>query len=120
MPRVIHFEIPADEPERAVKFYKRVFDWEMDRFSPMEYWLATTGKEPEPGIDGAIMRRSDDKGVKNTIGVANLEEYMEKVIASGGKVITPKMPVQGVGWLVYCEDTEGNVFGMMQSDPGAK
>jgi predicted enzyme related to lactoylglutathione lyase len=45
---------------------------------------------------------------------------MAKITAAGGKVITPKMAVPGVGWMAYCLDTEGNQFGIMQSDPNAK
>jgi len=58
MPRVIHFEIPADDPARAVKFYADVFGWQSQKWDgPMEYWLVATGKAPAPGIDGGILRR---------------------------------------------------------------
>ena len=95
MARVIHFEIPADEPERAVKFYSNVFGWKIDRWGPMEYWLASTGERDEPGIDGAIMERSDDKGVRNTIGVASLDEAVKKVKDEGGKIVGHKRAIPG-------------------------
>jgi len=58
MPRVIHFDIPADNPARAVDFYKKVFDWKFDKWpSPTDYWLITTGKG-EPGIDGGMLKRA--------------------------------------------------------------
>lgn len=58
MTRVIHFEIASDNPERAAKFYKEVFDWKIEKWEgPVDYWLVTTGKENEPGINGAIMER---------------------------------------------------------------
>jgi len=122
MSRVIHFEIPVDDPERANKFYSGVFGWEINNWGgPMEYWLVGTGAESEPGINGGIMRRTHPgEGVCNTIGVENLEESMAKVTASGGKVITDRMTVPGVGYMAYCQDTEGNTFGMMQSDTNAK
>jgi predicted enzyme related to lactoylglutathione lyase len=122
MPRVIHFEIPADEPERAVAFYQEVFGWAFEKWDgPMEYWLITTGPVDEPGIDGGLApRMGDTSGYENTIGVDSVDDYVAKVVASGGKVIRPKMAVPGVGWLAYCQDTEGNGFGLMEDDPEAK
>jgi predicted enzyme related to lactoylglutathione lyase len=121
MPRVGHFEIPADEPERAVQFYESVFGWKIRKWEgPMEYWLVTTGEPPEVGIDGGIERRSEGAVTRNTVDVADVDEYVRKVEAAGGKVIQPKTALPGVGWFAYCTDTEGNVFGMMQEDPSAK
>lgn len=122
MPRVIHFEIAADDPERAAKFYTKIFNWKMDKWEgPQPYWLATTGSDKEPGINGAIMKRDDPKMTTvNTVDVPKLEEYMDKVNKSGGKVITPKMTVPGIGYFAYCQDTEGNTFGIMQMDKAAK
>ena len=60
MGRVIHFEIPVDNPDQAVEFYTQVFEWKIETWEgPQEYWLATTGPREEPGIDGALTRRSD-------------------------------------------------------------
>lgn len=122
MPRVIHFEIPAGNPERAVEFYKKVFDWKIEKWAgPMDYWLVTTGEDKEPGINGAITEKSDYvKVTTNTIGVASYEDAVKKIVEAGGKVLMPKMAVPGIGYMTYCKDTEGNVFGIMQSDPNAK
>jgi predicted enzyme related to lactoylglutathione lyase len=121
MPRVVHFEIPADEPERAAKFYETVFGWKIKKWEgPVEYWLVTTGEAPEPGIDGGIMRRGEQNTTVNTVSVASVDVFVEKITAAGGKVAAPKMAVPGVGWFAYCSDTEGNVFGIMQDDPSAK
>ena len=121
MPRVIHFEFPADNPERAAKFYQDVFGWKIDRWDgPVDYWLITTGTDEEPGINGALMRRGeDDTGTRNTVEVRSVDESMKAVKESGGRVVMAKMPVPGVGWIALCSDTEGNVFGMMQPDPSA-
>ncbi len=121
MSRVNHFEIPADDPERAIKFYETVFGWTIEKWDgPIEYWLIMTGPEDQPGIDGGLARREDpETGVENTIDVSNLEESLENVTANGGKVIRPKIPVPGVGWMAYIKDTEGNIFGLMESDPNA-
>lgn len=122
MPRVIHFEIPADDPARAISFYEKVFGWVIQKWEgPTEYWLITTGPASEPGIDGGLARRTDPTTcTENTIGVASLDEYLQRIEANGGKIIRPKAAVPGVGWLAYCEDTEGNRFGLMQEDPTAK
>jgi predicted enzyme related to lactoylglutathione lyase len=121
MPRVVHFEISADDPVRASQFYAKTFGWQVQQWGGENYWLVMTGDKSEPGIDGAINRRSDQPTpTVNTIDVASIDEAISKVTANGGKVIAPKMPVQGVGWLAYCTDTEGNQFGMMQRDEAAK
>lgn len=122
MPRVVHFEIMADDPDRAVKFFKKVFDWEINKWEgPVDYWLIKTGEEGEPGIDGAITKRTDPNAhIQNTIDVPDIDEYAKKVEENGGKLVTEKMAVPGVGWLYYFLDTEGNLYGMMQSDQSAK
>jgi predicted enzyme related to lactoylglutathione lyase len=121
MPRVVHFEIPVDDPDRAVKFYESVFGWKIKKWEgPIDYWLVTTGESSEPGIDGGIMQRGDVKTTTNTIGVDSVDEYAEKIAEAGGKAVTPKMAVPGVGWFSYCSDPDGNLFGIMQDDPNAK
>ncbi len=123
MPRVVHFEIPADDPERVIKFYKAVFGWEIKNWSEVNpYWLVTTGDNKiQGGINGAITKRQGTNMVTvNTIDVSSVDEYVAQIIKSGGKVIAPKMPVPGIGYLAYCRDTEGNVFGILQPDMSAK
>src|SRR5262245_27200673 len=123
MPRVVHFEISADDPDRASQFYAKTFGWKIQKWNGggEDYWLLTTGDKCEPGIDGGINRRSSQKiPTVNTIDVPSLDEAIRGVTANGGKVVAPKMPVPGVGWLAYCTDTEGNQFGVMQADTNAK
>ena len=121
MPRVIHFEIPADDPARAVKFYETVFGWKIEKWDgPENYWLAMTGEEGQPGINGAITGRGEPTTVVvNTMDVASVDDSIAQVVANGGSVLMPKMPVPGVGYLAYFRYTEGNAFGMMQNDPNA-
>lgn len=120
MPRVVHFELPADDPERAVRFYSDVFGWHIQKYEGTEdYWLVETG-EGEPGINGGIMRREPGRmTTTNTLGVSSVDEYVDKITAAGGKVVAPKMPIPNVGYLAYCEDPEGNMFGIMQPDTSA-
>ena len=54
-----------------------------------------------------------------TVDVSALDDYLKKAQARGGVVAVPKMAIPGIGWLAYCKDTEGNIFGMMQTDPKA-
>lgn len=126
MPRVVHFEIHAENPERAVAFYRELFGWEFTRWEgPMEYWLIRTGSAGEPGIDGGLVRRRgtvDGQAVIAyvcTVDVRSVDESLVAAVRLGGLVASPKDAIPGVGWLAYAKDTEGNIFGMMQSDPTA-
>jgi predicted enzyme related to lactoylglutathione lyase len=120
--RVVHFEIPADDPERAVKFYAKIFGWKIKKWEGgIDYWLVATGDRSAPGIDGAIMQRSEmASAVVNSIDVTSVDDFIKKVTKNGGKVVTPKTPIPGVGYFAYCKDTEGNMFGIMQSDKSVK
>jgi predicted enzyme related to lactoylglutathione lyase len=122
MPRVVHFEIDAKKPDRAIKFYEKVFSWKIKKWEgPVEYYLITTGKESEPGIDGGLSRRTESEpSTVNTIDVPSVDEFIKKVEASGGTIIRPKMAVPGVGYMAYFKDPEGNIFGMMENDESAK
>jgi predicted enzyme related to lactoylglutathione lyase len=121
MPRVVHFEISAEDPQRAADFYARVFGWKITKWpGPQDYWLVKTGEAPEPGIDGGIFRRHGPVGHVNSVSVASVDATAKQVEEAGGKIVVPKMAIPGVGWLIYCQDTEGSVFGLHQSDPTAK
>lgn len=129
MSRVIHFEIHAEKPERAAKFYTQLFGWSVQKWDgPMDYWMIGTGPESEPGINGGLVVRrgpapEEMQAVNSyvcTISVTDLDKSLELLGTLGGAVALPKMAVPGVGWLAYAKDTEGNIFGMMQGDPAAK
>jgi len=122
MNRPVHFEIPAENPERAIKFYQTVFGWKFQKWEgPMPYWLVVTGEANEPGINGGMLpRQHPNQPAVNTIGVKNVDEMIATVTANGGQIAVPKMAIPGVGWLAYCKDTEGIIFGMMQDDKSAK
>ena len=122
MPRPIHFEIPADNPEKLVGFYSSVFGWTFTKWEgPTPYWLITTGPNEEPGINGGMLpRQHPGQPCVNTVGVANLDETITSLGQHGGNIAVPKMAVPGIGWLAYATDPDGNMFGMMQMDPTAK
>ena len=127
MPRVVHFEIHAADPDRAVNFYTTLFGWSFQKWEgPMDYWLVTTGPNEQPGINGGLVRRQgeiDGQAVIAyvcTVDVEDLDASVQTAVDNGGQIALPKMPIPGMGWLAYCKDTEGNIFGMMQGDPNAK
>jgi uncharacterized protein len=127
MSRVIHFEIHAGNPQRAIEFYEKLLGWKFQKWEgPVDYWLISTGPSDQPGIDGGlVLRRGEIDGQAVTayvctVDVSNLDESVKAALEIGGQLALPKMAVPGVGWLAYCKDTEGNIFGMMQSDPSAK
>jgi predicted enzyme related to lactoylglutathione lyase len=127
MPRVIHFEIHAEDPERAIAFYRGLFAWEFTKWDgPHEYWLIKTGLDAQPGINGGLVRRPekvDGQAVIAyvcTLDVPAIDEAVRAIPAAGGTIVLPKRPVPGVGWLAYAKDTEGNVFGVLQADAAAR
>ena len=120
MPRPVHFEIPAENPQRAMEFYSRLFGWKFQKWDgPMPYWVINTGEGA--GINGGLMPRRDPaQPCVNTMDVVNIDTAVATAEKAGGICVLPKMPVPGVGWLAYCKDTEGHIFGMMQNDPAAQ
>jgi uncharacterized protein len=122
MGRVVHFEIPAGDPNRAVDFYGKVFGWQFEKWSgPIEYWLISTGDSGAPGINGGLLASGGPvKSTTNTIQVDSVDATAAAVKSAGGKQHSPKAAIPGVGYFAYCEDTEGNVFGLMQNDTNAK
>jgi uncharacterized protein len=109
-------------PSRASRFYEIAFGWTVEKWEgPMEYWLVSTGKPSEEGIDGGIgIGEPSMKNGELTLGVESLDDTIPKVTESGGMIVREKSPIPGVGYFVLAGDTEGNVFGLMESDPGAK
>lgn len=130
MTRPIHFEIHAEEPERAVQFYTNVFGWSFNRWGEAEpaYWVIATGADDAPGINGGLLKRmgpppEEDAAVSSfvcTIDIDDLEKFTGLVEQEGGRQVVERMPVPGVGWLAYFKDTEGNIFGLMQADESAR
>jgi len=128
MPRVVHFEIHADNPERALRFYSALFGWEFTKWDgPMDYWMIKTGPDSEPGINGGMVRRMGPPPVEGqavncyccTVTVPSVDDYVAKATAGGGTVAVPKMAIPTVGWLAYVKDTEGNILGLMTPDSTA-
>lgn len=135
MDRVVHFEIPVSDGEKAKQFYEAVFGWEIEKWPPVDYWLVTTGPETEPGINGGLTPKSKEGEFEEpldivdaahavntviTIQVESIDESMEKVKKAGGKITMDKWLIRGIGWVCYFSDLDGNILGLMESDEGAK
>ena len=121
MPKPVHFEIPSDNVDAAMAFYGAVFGWTFHKWDgPIAYWLITTGPPEEAGINGGLLPRPHpQQPCVNTITVANLDQSLATVAANGGVCVVPRMTVPGVGWMAYCKDLDGHIFGMMQPDATA-
>jgi uncharacterized protein len=106
-----HIEFPADDVERAKRFYAAVAGWEFSEMEGMPgYWLFRTG--PEAG--GGIGRRGDSVGevVRVYIDVDDLEAAVAAATANGGSVVTPPTDIPGQGRFAAVRDPEGNEIGL--------
>ena len=79
MSKVVHFEINADDHDRAARFYSEAFDWKIAKWDgPADYWMVIAGENDEPGINGAITRRIEKLTTVNSVGVASVDESLKK------------------------------------------
>lgn len=119
--KVVHFEIPCNDPQKTMDFFNEVFGWTYQQFGTEQYWSVMTGDPKSPGINGGIMKKRDpDQPVVNSILVENVDEFIAKIEKAGGKIVVPKMSIPNVGWLAYFTDPDGNIHGIYQDDPSAK
>lgn len=131
MARVVHFEIQADDLERAKAFYAAVFGWTFEDYSAYTgspYWGITTGEEGTPGIDGGLLARagaapSGPAGANAYVCTVQVDDYdatERRILDAGGQVASPKAALGGMAWQGYYVDPEGNTFGIHQPDPEAR
>ena len=123
MPTIVHFDIPADDIERAKKFYKDLFDWKIEPVpGPMEYFeISTKNEEGKEGVAGGMGKRQQQgTAITNYIGVSSIDEYIQKALKLGAKIIMPKATIPGFGYLAVFLDTENNSLGLWETDPNAK
>ena len=122
MPTIVHFEIPADDLDRARRFYAELFGWKIEKTpGPMEYWMiSTTDGQGEKAVDGGmIARQHPQHPITNYIGVPSIDEHAAKVEQLGGKVVVAKTPVPTFGYFAVCLDTENNTFAIWECDSEA-
>lgn len=125
--RIVHFEIPFDDGDRARGFYREAFGWQVQEMPEMSYTMAASGPmtdegmPSEPGyINGGMFQRSDEwpaKGPVVVIDVENIDESLRTVEKLGGATVTPKQPVGDMGFAAYFKDPEGNVVGLWETAP---
>ena len=124
MDKIVHFEIPADDVDRAKEFYGSIFEWELQDFPDMQYTIVMTVPVDEkqmptqPGaINGGMMKRSNTTPSSPvlTIEVQSIDEALKKIEAGGGDTITPRTPIPGMGAFAYFTDTEGNTLGLFET-----
>jgi len=128
MPKVVHFEIPADDLDRAKAFYSTVFDWQLQTM-PMaggEYTSVVTTPvdgqtqlPTEPGaINGGMTQREERTPAPViTIDVDAIDDALKEIEAAGGTTVTPRTAIPGMGAFAYFKDSEGNVMGLWETTP---
>jgi predicted enzyme related to lactoylglutathione lyase len=130
---IVHFEIPADQPERAAQFYRDLFGWEIskwegsaDQREGFEYWMVRTvptddkGMPTRPGVNGGLMRRMfPGQAPVNYIVVENVDDYVRRAQKLGAKLMMEKTPVPSMGWFAQLTDPDGNLFAIWETDSNA-
>ena len=124
MATIVHFDIGADNPARAKKFYEALFGWKIGTMPglPDYYEIETTDLNNVRGVGGGLTKRDNPQqsGITNFIGVSSIDASIVKLNELGCKVIQPKQSIPGYGWVAICCDTENNLFGLFQDDKQAK
>jgi predicted enzyme related to lactoylglutathione lyase len=119
MPTIMHFEIPADDVERARSFYATLFGWEIKEIPGMDYWMiATSGENPVGG--GMMKRKNSGQTMVNYIDVPSVDKCAAEIEQLGGKVVFPKTAIPEMGYFAICLDTEKNTFGIWENNKNAK
>jgi hypothetical protein len=120
--RVVHFEIPYDDGDRARDFYASVFGWQVTEIPDLDYTMVSSGPSgdegpTEPGyIGGGMMQRAEPFLAPNlVIDVENLEEALKAVNDAGGTTVSERQVVGEMGFAAYFSDTEGNLVGLWES-----
>jgi predicted enzyme related to lactoylglutathione lyase len=117
---VVHFDVAADDLDRARHFYEAVFGWRFRAWGPPDFFLITTGEGDDLGIHGGLTKRREPlgpgsgRGFECTIAVEDLEAARAAIERHGGRILLEPMEIPTVGRLVQFEDTEGNVVCAMQ------
>lgn len=127
---VVHFEIPAADPDKLCEFYTQLFGWQINKMEMGDgsaYYMASTvetGEDGMPSTPGAInggiyARSSEAERPINYVDVPDIDAFIKKAEGLGAKVLAPKMPIPGMGWSAQMIDPQGNPYGLYQNDAGA-
>jgi predicted enzyme related to lactoylglutathione lyase len=121
--RVVHFEVPADDLERAQGFYREAFGWQLSPIPQMSYTLVSTapvddqGQPTEPGaINGGMLQRGGPiTSPVITVEVDNIDRALARIEELGGKTVVGRQAVGDMGFSAYFSDSEGNVVGLWEN-----
>jgi predicted enzyme related to lactoylglutathione lyase len=121
--RVVHFEIPFDDAERAQAFYRSVFGWDVRPMPEIDYTGVSTGPVTDEGMPkeqgyiggGMFQRQPDIPTPVITIDVDDMDAALDAVRQHGGRMVGEKLPVGDMGIAAYFQDSEGNLMGLWQS-----
>ncbi len=120
MATIVHFDLPAEDLQRAASFYGRLFGWKFERMpGPIEYFGITTfDGQGRPSLGGGMGKKNEwDTGITNYVGVDSVENTLIKLVELGGKIVLPRTEVGEFGYLAVCVDTERNKFGLWENKP---
>ena len=121
--KVVHFEVPFDDGDRARSFYKEAFGWQVMEMPEMGYTIVMTGPSDDSGpteagfINGGMLSREQGatSGPVVVLDVENIDETLEKIGGLGGSTVVGKTPVGDMGFAAYFTDPEGNVMGLWET-----
>jgi predicted enzyme related to lactoylglutathione lyase len=130
MPRPVHVEIQASDPDAVRTFYESVFGWRFQQWGDVPYWLVITGDgdplagqaHSRPGVDGGLLPRRGERPQDGqpvnafvmTVDVPDCDAYVARAAAAGGSLAVPAADLPGVGRPAYVQDPDGNLFGLLQ------
>jgi len=120
-PRIVWFEIPADNPDRASKFYNQLFGWKIEKFPNVpDYWHIDTGGSDDTPDGGLMTRKHPMQPITNYVAVPSVDEWSAKLQKLGGTICKGKTAVPQMGYFVICRDTENNEFALWEMNENAK
>lgn len=122
MPRISYLDFSADDIERAVNFYSKVFGWQINKWDgPLQYWEIKTGESNELGIDGGLSKRERiGQWITPFINVSSVDQYVDKIESGNGKIFQPKTAISKIGYTLLFKDTESNTIGLFEQNREAK
>ncbi|OGZ83755.1 MAG: glyoxalase [Candidatus Staskawiczbacteria bacterium RIFOXYD1_FULL_39_28] len=126
MDKVVHFELPADNTDRAKKFYQESFDWQITDYPEMKYTIIRTAETDENmmikesgAINGGLFKKGEGENPvvapSFSVDVKDIDEAIKKIKNAGGLILKDKTQVGEMGYVAYFKDTEGNILSVWQN-----
>jgi uncharacterized protein len=117
MPNVVHVEIRADVPQRAVQFYSAVFGWDARKRPGQGEQFVIHEQPGSGGVKMTVGKRTNRDSVVPRFEVSSINDAIKKIYQSGGKVVAKRKEIPRIGSLAYCHDSEGNTFSIFERLP---